>query len=253
MGWKTIGNKRYFYERRYGDGVTDTRYVGRGIEAQIAEKEAIQRALERAKDIAIVRGWEDRDRVPEAKSAQFEVFARATVDRFLGEKGFHQHKGQWRRRQKRFSMSTKESSLAELKSSVVIGKEPMEIGNAPSFGQEVRHLTLETLRGVRGCAVDQTISDVEAEVEAMRKEFSFDEASQYERLVIEQVLSAWVQWYVAGWHLESGGPDSRTERQNMYLDRKYMRSQVRLSRSIDQLAKLRCVPRSYLKSGRGWG
>jgi len=100
MGWKTINGRRYYYKSiRVGSRVEST-YFGAGESgALMAEIDAIER-LEKARD-----RWaeqEEREESDEEERAFAEWFddVQAVADAAMVEGGFHNHKGQWRRKRK---------------------------------------------------------------------------------------------------------------------------------------------------------
>ncbi len=134
--------------------------------------------------------------------------------------------------------------------------EPMSPARAEELGADIRRIALEALRGITrpnqepcvaiACNIDQTIAEVESKVHAMRQEFQYEDANPFDKLVIEQLLLAWVQWYVAGWLLEGELSRDRTWRENHYFTKRYHQCQFRLSKAIDQLARIRQISGSYL-------
>lgn len=121
------------------------------------------------------------------------------------------------------------------------------------LGENIRRVAIEALRGIPKpenaegptvtltCNIDQTIADIDAHVEALRRDFQYDEANPFDKLLIEQILVAWVQWYVASWLLDGQLAQSRSWRENQYFIQRYELCQSRLTRAIDQLARIRLI------------
>ena len=257
MGWENFGKKRCFVEILNVDGEKVRKYWGNGADAFEAAGRVVREREERRRDLAVVRAWQDRDYVIDRKVAALDAFIQVQIDRVLVAAGFHFHSGAIRKRQKSKMRKDTNSAVTELKNDVMTGRDGVQREKFSELEDEVRRLSLEALRGIEesdratlACKVDETIVEVASKVRAMQQEFKLDTASPVERLVIEQVTTAWVQWYVAAWLLESEYCQKRSYRQNQYLERRYTRSQVRLSRAIDQLTKLRCIPRAYLENGK---
>lgn len=134
------------------------------------------------------------------------------------------------------------------------------LDNFRQLGNDIRRVALEAFRSFASlCSadqegqyvttpsdVDQTITQIETQVEVMRQDFQYDEANAFDKLLIEQILVAWVQWYVASWLLDGQLAQNRTWRENQYFTQRYQQCQSRLTRSIDQLAKLRMIHPSRL-------
>ena len=126
------------------------------------------------------------------------------------------------------------------------------------LGYEIRRIALEALRGIPSpkadephvplvCDIEETIVNVEEKVAQLRRDLQYEESNTFNRLVIEQLLTAWVQWYVAGWLLEAELPADRSQGQNQYFSQRYQHCQTRLTKAIDQLAKIRQIPAGRLK------
>ncbi len=257
MGWEKFGGKRCFVEILSVDGEKVRMYWGSGLEAFEAASRVDREREERLRDLAVVRSWRDRDVVIDRKVEALDAIVGVQIDRVLMSAGFHSHKGAIRKRQKSKMSKESEKQLIELKHECMIGREVEQGESVPELEDGIRRLSLEALRGIEAsdrttmaCKVDETIREVTVKVRAMKRDFKLDEANAVERLVIEQVTTAWVQWYVAAWLLESEFCQKRTYRQNQYLERRYLRSQVRLARAIDQLTKVRWIPREYLEYGK---
>ena len=127
---------------------------------------------------------------------------------------------------------------------------------AEQLGDEVRRITMEALRGITAdraitgsnepqvkfrCNIESTIIEVETKVLELRQDLQYEHANPIDKLVIEQLLTAWVQWYVSGWLLEGELIPNRTWRQNQYFLRRYQTSQAKLTKAIDQLSRIRQI------------
>ncbi len=129
--------------------------------------------------------------------------------------------------------------------------------SATELEDEVRRLSLEALRGLTGvehptlvCNVDATIAEITKKVQAIKEDFMLERSNAFDRMMLDQMTTAWVQWYVANWLLDSEDCLKRSHRQNQYLERRFSRAQVRLTKAIDQLARLRGIPRGILEKGK---
>jgi hypothetical protein len=98
MGWKQIGNHRYFYlSKREGDRVV-SEYVGRseagGLMAHIKQLDRVERDERRAEEQAEREAAEREER---EIAAWFDGIEAVATGAMLAA-GFHKHHGQWRRR-----------------------------------------------------------------------------------------------------------------------------------------------------------
>ena len=347
MGWEKVRGQRYFYEILSVDGEKVRKFWGNGIEAQMAAVRVAQEREARAKDLAVVRAWEKRDRVIDRKTDALDAFFALSLERVLMDAGYHRHKGQLRKRRKsinddhwgaptrtilgslaspesldksngtgsaiplsrgislrkgRKSLSddsqgstdgaeksngsvspislareislrkgqktnknmnemneSNESKLSELKAECLQMQKSEVTGpeSANEVEDEVRRLSLEALRGLKGvehptlvCDVDATIAEITRKVQVIKDDFRLERSNAFDRMMLDQLTTTWVQWYVANWLLDSENCLKRSYRQNQYLERRFSRAQVRLTKAIDQLARLRGIPRGHLENGR---
>ncbi len=123
------------------------------------------------------------------------------------------------------------------------------------LGEDLRHIAVEALRGIPSpdslpygqpkvtvsCDIESTIAQIDVYVEELRQELQYDDANPFDKLLIEQILVAWVQWYVAGWLLDGELAQKRSWRENQYFTQRYQQCQSRLTRAIAQLSKLRLI------------
>ena len=100
MGWKRIGNNRYFYRSVRKGGKVRSEYVGGGREGELFAKmmevfhleDMAERELEAEEREAVA----DREAELDALVAEAWIEARAV----LGRAGYHNRRGQWRRRRR---------------------------------------------------------------------------------------------------------------------------------------------------------
>ncbi len=98
MPWETKGSERYYYRKKRVNGRVVSEYVGRGPEAeQIAAADELARAARaetRAAQAARLAELAALDQEVQAFAKQVETLTRQA----LQANGYHQHKGQWRRK-----------------------------------------------------------------------------------------------------------------------------------------------------------
>ncbi len=266
MGWETIKGRRYFYETTYVEGKRIRRCWGRGPEAVAAAARVEQKRQSRLADLAQVQAFRDRDRQIDKQVEEFIATVTHTIQTHLHQAGYHYCRNQWRKRIVQMNHQTSLNNLTVERQKVRPTKQS-STKNPQYFGDDIRRAALvvlatsrehlanrdESLRGLSTpedkpkVDVDRTIAEVEAKVTELRQEFQYDESNTFNRLVIEQLLTAWVQWYVAGWLLEAELPTDRSQGQNQYFSQRYQQCQTRLTKAIDQLAKIRQIPVGRLK------
>lgn len=104
-------------------------------------------------------------------------------------------------------------------------------------------LTLGTM--LRGMSMD-IVNECEplrkritSSVKTMRKELGYQEAPGIEKLLIEQILTNWVQATMIGLRSEANRNREHGIQTGEYLDRRYTEAHGRLQRSIEALARVR--------------
>jgi hypothetical protein len=100
MGWKRINGRRYFYKCKREGSRVKTTYFGAGesglVMAQIISLERLEKATVRSEHQAEREEFEAEDR---AVSDWFED-VQVVADAAMVAAGFHDHKGQWRRKRR---------------------------------------------------------------------------------------------------------------------------------------------------------
>ncbi len=98
MPWETKGSERYYYRKRRINGRVVSEYVGRGAEdEQIAAADELARdarAEARAAQQARLAEFEALDQDVKAFGVMVDTLMRLALE----ANGYHQHKGQWRRK-----------------------------------------------------------------------------------------------------------------------------------------------------------
>lgn len=98
MGWKQIGNNRYFYRSRREGGKVASEYFGSGdsgnLMAGIIRYETVERLARREEE------KDDREEASEHDQVFAEWFDKveAVATGAMLAAGFHNHHGQWRRK-----------------------------------------------------------------------------------------------------------------------------------------------------------
>lgn len=110
MAWEQRGGQRYYYKKvRKGDKVV-SQYWGNGPEARgvAAMQEVNERRVRRKRNA--MRKMKEEVEVIDPLLDALERTLRALTRSTLLLAGFHEHKGQWRRRRKQASQGTQNTS-----------------------------------------------------------------------------------------------------------------------------------------------
>ncbi len=98
MAWESRDGRLYYYDKRRVDGRVVSRYVGRGLEAQLAENMNELARLEREELREEKKRRHKIDREVDAHVRRTVCAVRLLTDAAMLATGYHKHKGQWRRR-----------------------------------------------------------------------------------------------------------------------------------------------------------
>jgi hypothetical protein len=100
VGWKRIKNGSYYYQSRRVGGRAVSDYVPVSIAPLAAQLDAYDRERREMKAVnerEKRKEWDELDRVVDDALSKLSLLARAG----LVERGYHQHKWQWRKRRAR--------------------------------------------------------------------------------------------------------------------------------------------------------
>jgi hypothetical protein len=98
MAWETRNGRLYYYEKKRENGRVVSRYVGRGLAAQLAESVNRMLRIEREELREEARKQAALDREIDRRIRQSALVVKLMTETTLVLAGFHKHKGQWRRR-----------------------------------------------------------------------------------------------------------------------------------------------------------
>lgn len=220
MGWETRNGKQYFYDKtRTGDKVS-SRYVGTGelarlsqsVSALNAERQALERKARREQ-------IEIDDRV-NAVCADI----RKAIKSVLSALGFHQHKGQWRKKrmtQVKQEMTAIREGFEDIPMELQIRVMSFELEARERKGKDNRnhpykqHLTQllqlqpELYRVLGDLVTNETErlikegwrndfggqESVKLACQNLQRSLGYEQASPLERMAIEEVTIAWVRLY----------------------------------------------------------
>ena len=137
--------------------------------------------------------------------------------------------------------------------------DPSKLQTAKDFGNHLRIQALEALvqNGLtdvdpwgydhnRDPHLSSMATQILNHVEVMRKDFAYDHSDQIEQIIIEEILTAWVQSFVSTLIADRVFASNLSERQNVYLEKRSLRCRNRLARAIEQLARIRNLSSRHL-------
>ena len=102
MSWERRGARLYAYESyRAPDGRVRKRYLGRGAEANAAERRRAEARAERKADAAAATALAARYAALDRLDAALDAAVEAVVTVVLNANGIYKHHGTWRKRRER--------------------------------------------------------------------------------------------------------------------------------------------------------
>ena len=235
-----------------------------------ASARVAQQKYERSEDIAWLEAALSRDRVIDQRIATQDARVRKTIAAQLNQCGYQYLRGQWRKKQR--SKMSEQQNIADLKNEILSKSQVDTIAPEESeeLSDDIRRIAIESLRELRQgpkenranfdgetsnnddrqvtvfCTIDGTIAEIKEKVRKMRADFQYRHVNSFDRLLIDQLTTAWVHWYVAGWLMDGELSINRTWRQNEYYAKRYQQCQTRLTKCLDQLARIRQIPATKL-------
>jgi hypothetical protein len=98
VGWKYINGREYYYRCEREGGQVTTTYLGRGELGLVAEILDAEERAEREAEREERRAEREEAEAEERAVAAWFDGVQAVADAAMVVAGFHNHKGQWRRR-----------------------------------------------------------------------------------------------------------------------------------------------------------
>jgi hypothetical protein len=102
MGWERRGDRTYYYAKHREGGRVRSQYIGTGDTAAaiaaIVEFESRDRAHHRAQEQRRLADLETQGAAAHAALADLECQTETAIRETLHQAGYHQHRGQWRRK-----------------------------------------------------------------------------------------------------------------------------------------------------------
>jgi hypothetical protein len=98
MGWERRGSGNYYYRKRRIGGRVVTEYVGKGLSGELGAWYDDQTRTERELDRAAREKARAEEEQIDQTIAEFEKLVQVITREYLIAQGYHNHKGQWRRK-----------------------------------------------------------------------------------------------------------------------------------------------------------
>lgn len=244
MGWKTIKGKRYFYEWIDQNGERFLKCRGSGGDAQTAAARVTHQQTRLQREQSILRKWQIQDSKAEWLATNLKHAIEQKLTSTLSSQGLRKVKSHWRKMQSK--------TRADMASAPYLSSDDLDPNDALKLEDEIRTLALESLiregpiPPISKQKLQQLTPEVSAKVESLRAELTHARVTAIETLLIEQIITSWVQWFAASYQLETAAIPIENFKLNEYLEQRCQKSQENLSNAIDQLTKIRCVSSRYL-------
>jgi hypothetical protein len=266
MGWEWRNGRRYYYLKQRVDGQVVSRYLGSyGVLGEsVRQEQAAELLAERSeRKLQLETDHKLDETCRKLQRARHNLLRAA---------GFHQHKGQWRKKR---TMSKRKQASPPAETQALAKYSPAELllikgisldlseGKAPHSAQQeyrelirqnpaeiarlgdlVKHATWSLIQSAWDHEVATRIC-VEEQVALMKQEHGYDNAPLLERMAIDEMALAWIRLYdVQTRHTRrlyhQNGVRSDTAE---YWDRRLMYSQRRFLRACESLARIRKLSR----------
>jgi hypothetical protein len=264
MGWEWRNGRCYYYTKKRIDGRVVSRYMGDfgAVTEMLRQEKAAEVKAERV-------AWQCRKAMEKQFDEQVDAACRELRqlrERLLLAAGYHQHKGQWRKKrmgkaQEALTRGEPQAAtqLEVLRQAIKL-EFSLEFAEKPSFEaqREYRELLEQhpehaaNLGDLVKRATSQLLSEtwrsrgatrlsVENYVEQLKAEHGYETASLLEKTVIDEMALAWMRLYyvqeqqTAATHRQTGFRADHVE----YWDRRVMYAQRRFLRACESLARVR--------------
>jgi len=101
LAWEKRGQRHYYYRAKRTGPNTTKQYVGAGPEARMAARQDAEARRKRKEERAAIRRIEESVGPVSAMMVELEIGLRTLRDGLLLTAGYHQRRGEWRRRRGR--------------------------------------------------------------------------------------------------------------------------------------------------------
>ncbi len=277
MGMETRGNNRYYYRKeRRGTRVISS-YVGTGATAELIAQCEFWRRAEERQERAKLKGEQEASKQQALLVLGTEAGVRDLVKAVFIACGFHQHKRQWRKSSMQQDISTIEQPTTHVAPrsddgwpalKAAIDMQPTPTGK----GGKVTKADEEAAEKQRVLAVRQVLRDypglwsrarrvisnaerelvervtpneglprefLETSLRGIRRDLGYETAPMLEKLLIEQIAVAWLDWDIVQQMYANNAVGSHKLSSGIYWDRRVTGAQARYLRAMEALARVR--------------
>lgn len=264
MAWEKRSKRRYYYEAKWENGRVVKRYLGHGIQAQKAalKADSTRNGKRRAREV-VRRIVEELDPVT-LLMKQLESSVRELTQIELLSHGYHQHRGNWRKRRVNKEAKTPPASPAEPQSDRMTVGELINLAKAgrteilptlraflddhPEVWQQYGNLGLQAQEEWLNLIAGENLylkENLRRNAEDLRKRLAGEHSTPLEELQAERIVAlnlqvAYYEVLIARYELSSG-----RERILEYLHKQCATADFRLERAMTNLARVRkLLPRT---------
>lgn len=124
------------------------------------------------------------------------------------------------------------AQLAELREE--LERAPALVGVLGDMSGQLRNKIIEAMAPQPGLHIA-----VRKQVEQMAKELGTEQASPLERMLIDQVVIAWLRWQSVEWRYQNDFAQSITLTKGIYLEKRLTAAHRRYLQAIESLARVR--------------
>lgn len=124
------------------------------------------------------------------------------------------------------------AQLAELREQ--LKEMPSVVGILGDMSRQLRRKIIETMALQPGLHIVVT-----AKAKQMAKDLGAEQATQIERLLIDQVIIAWLRWQTVEWTYQRGFAESITLTKALYFEKRLSAAHRRYLNAIESLARVK--------------
>jgi len=259
MAWETRNGQRYYYRKRREGGRVVSEYVGAGdlavAVAYLEDASSKQRRALAKREAALFQAERQRWRGVETLVGELDAAIRTLVREALTAAGYHQHKGQWRKR--RMTTPDPVQDLAALARDKERAKKDTTaslvrtidatLAIDPSAWRQIFDMSLTTVSQIIDFAIAKKDSESRpillANWRGMIAELTTPDATPLERLLIENVATTWLTWQITVYRYEGtvNGAQGCTLTKAKYWEDRVNAAQRRYLRAVETLARVRKI------------
>jgi hypothetical protein len=130
------------------------------------------------------------------------------------------------------SQKPTKAQLAELRE--VLEQAPSLVGMLGDTSIQLRHRIIEAMAPQPGLHIV-----VRKQVEQMARELGAEQAAPLERLLIDQVVIAWLRWQSVEWNYQRNFDQSISLTKALYLEKRLTAAHRRYLQAVESLARVR--------------